>query len=75
MIAFENFEKTINESSNRMYRQQIDEQCDPYDVDQRYLEPVQEEYLESEIETPVEFPDVMQRNDKQSLKGQKLSKT
>lgn len=59
-----------------MYRDQIDEQADPYDVDQRYLEPVQEEYLQSEIETPVEFPEVMHRNEKQSsVKGQNLSRT
>ena len=59
MIAFENFEKHSNEPMMIDPREEENNFNDPQLTDKRYLEPVQEEYIESEIETPIELPNVI----------------
>jgi hypothetical protein len=61
MIAFDNFEKTTNDAGHINKIEEVREPIAPYTLDKRYLESVPEEYIESEEDTPLEFPNVVNR--------------
>lgn len=58
MIAFDNFEKCVNDPNMINPKLALINQNSPYMNNDRQLEAIKEEFIESEPETPVEFPDV-----------------
>jgi len=84
MISFENYEKVSTEMNHSINLQNTKEYNAPM-VERRSLEPVPEEYIESEADTPLGLPLVKEKQEKNAVhsskspnqlkEGDKLSRT
>ena len=72
MIAFENFEKVCQEDNSKV-ENSAPHAANLMYAERRSLEPVKEEYLESEADTPLQFADIPKEHSKGTPKVRESS--